>query len=272
MNWSNHLRTELCRRAVDYANESGIPHYASRGGTVLFTPTDSAHGSFQEQSFAAITKDADWGLRLVKPHTQRHALPVEHQATARELDSCNSSDALLMNLFCFPGFSEHSEVAALFGYEPGARPTFGVDGRVPLLMKGLSDSATDATELDMQIGDVIVESKLTEADFVTKPKGSVERYRDFRVVFEIAALPQSADMYHGYQLIRNVLCAAEHRRTFALCCDARRPDLVRAWWQVILAVRDPGVRTSCRLVLWQELAVLAPYPLRKFLSLKYGLP
>jgi hypothetical protein len=177
-----------------------------------------------------------------------------------------------MNLFCFPGFSEQAEVIALLGYQRAVRPAFGVEGRVPLLASSRTNPATDTTELDMLIGDVIVESKLAEGDFVTKPKNHVERYRDLLAVFDTPSLPQSEDSDHGYQLIRNVLCAAEYGRTFILCCDARRPDLVRAWWQVIHAVRDPAIRTRCRLVMWQELAVLAPPPLRTFLSMKYGLP
>jgi hypothetical protein len=123
----------------------------------------------------------------------------------------------------------------------------------------------------MLIGETIVEAKLTEADFVTTPKKHVERYRDFGSIFDTPSLPQTEDSYHGYQLIRNVLCAAEYNRIFVLCCDARRPDLIRAWWQVVHAVCDPTLRTRCRLVLWQELAALAPTPLQAFLSAKYGL-
>ena len=51
------------------------------------------------------------------------------------------------------------------GYEAGeAAPEFGWKGRVPL-----ADGSPDATEIDMKIGRVIVESKLTEADFTRRP-------------------------------------------------------------------------------------------------------
>ena len=67
------------------------------------------------------------------------------------------------------------------GYEAGeAAPEFGWKGRVPL-----ADGSPDATEIDMKIGRVIVESKLTEADFTRRPQDVVTRYRDFDSVFDL---------------------------------------------------------------------------------------
>jgi hypothetical protein len=72
-------------------------------------------------------------------------------------------------------------------------------------------------------------------------------------------------------LIRNVLAAEQHGMRFCLLCDARRPDLIRKWRQVIGAVRGPALRARCSLVLWQELVAIAPAPLQGFLIEKYGL-
>ena len=269
MNWSERLRADLCSRAAVYTAETNIATYCSRGGTVLFEPSHdgSKHGSFADGSYTAIVANPAWNARAGKVHTQRHVLPESRRERAMELDSCNSSDALLMNLFCFPGFSGTSTVANLMGYEAGeAAPEFGWKGRVPL-----ADGSPDATEIDMKIGRVIVESKLTEADFTSRPQNVVTRYRDFDSVFDLPMLPQTETDYRGYQLVRNILCATAHGYVFTLLCDARRPDLIRDWWSVGRAVRDAALRARLRLVLWQELAAEAPEPLGNFLNSKYGL-
>ena len=150
------------------------------------------------------------------------------------------------------GASDNS--ASVMGYEAGeAAPEFGWKGRVPL-----ADGSPDATEIDMKIGRVIVESKLTEADFTRRPQDVVTRYRDFDSVFDLPMLPQTETDYRGYQLVRNILCAAAHGYVFTLVCDARRPDLIRDWRSVGRAVRDAALRARLRLVLWQELAAEAP--------------
>ena len=83
--------------------------------------------------------------------------------------------------------------------------------------------------------------------------------------------PQTETDYRGYQLVRNILCAAAHGYVFTLVCDARRPDLIRDWWSVGRAVRDAELRARLRLVLWQELAAESPEPLGNFLNSKYVL-
>jgi hypothetical protein len=93
-----------------------------------------------------------------------------------ELDSSNSSDALLMNCFCYPGASVR--LARALGAAPiDAIPQFGY--RACIL---LSDGTTDATEVDMLLGDTLVEAKLTERDFTSRPKAHVFRYGAIREV------------------------------------------------------------------------------------------
>jgi len=83
-----------------------------------------------------------------------------------ELDSVNSSDALLMNIFCHPGVVADGAlspaVARLLGVEEASQPCFGINPRVPLRSGRL-----DRTEIDMHLGDLFVEAKLTLA-FVQK--------------------------------------------------------------------------------------------------------
>jgi hypothetical protein len=184
---------------------------------------------------------------------------------AKELDSCNSSDALLMNCFCYPGAATRIFERLLPDFPTGA-PEFGVDGKVPLVGDGL-----DTTELDMRAGKVIFESKLTESDFTERPLEHVKRYRDFAAVFETRSLPQSATAYSGYQLIRNVLAASAHGYHFVLLCDGRRPDLLHEWWHVHGAICTADLRRRCSFLLWQEVAAVCPGPLQSFLQVKYGL-
>jgi hypothetical protein len=200
---------------------------------------------------------------MQKVHPQVRSLPPEKRPGARELDSCNSSDALLMNCFCYPG-AEARVLAALLPAMPYTAPQFGVRGEVALV-----GGRRDSSEIDMQIGLTIFEAKLTERDFTSRPKARVDRYARFTEVFEIAALPQTPDKYHAYQLVRNVLAADQRGWAFYLICDARRPDLLHEWWAVHSAIRDPELRIRCGFMLWQEVVRACPAPLAAFLEQKY---
>ena len=109
-NWAAKLRAELAQRAKRFANAQGVTFYESLGSSpaVLFPadPDRLRHGNFIEKSYTAILANPVWGRRLEKAHSQRRALPEKRRDDARELDSSNSSDALLMNCFCYPGSAE----------------------------------------------------------------------------------------------------------------------------------------------------------------------
>lgn len=276
-NWSNALRADLCARARRYADHARVDFYVSNGrpGVVLFPRSvdGSRHGNFHPTSFAAILTRTDWEARLTKPHTQRaQALPEPYSGTACELDSCTSSDALLMNVMCYPG-AIAGDLATLLEVPAGTRPKFGAPGTVPL-----RDGSVDSTELDMQLGETNVEAKLTEASFTPSPVARVEQYADLYEVFDQAALPLANSKPDGeaeflsYQLIRNVLAVARRPTArFRVLLDARRPYLLREWWVLHGAIRRAELRQRCGFVLWQEVAASAPEPLRDFLVLKYGL-
>jgi len=208
----------------------------------------------------------EWRSRLSKAHTHAKSFPTEYREGAAELDSSMSSDALLMNCFCYPGFV-NAKVATLLGVTPGAVPKFGEKARIKL-----SDGSVDRTELDMQLGKVNVEAKLTEGDFTEKAKAKVKQYADFAKTFETNLLSSVGDSYLHYQLIRNVLAVAPfEEQHFVLVLDARRPDLLRGWWNVHTAIKDASLRARCRFVFWQELAEAAQPKLRNFLKEKYAL-
>jgi hypothetical protein len=171
-----------------------------------------------------------------------------------------------MNIFCHPSVSRDGRVSALLGAEPGALPYFGYKARAPFL-----NGRFDRTEVDLRLGDLLVEAKLTESDFQSAEKGVLLAYRDFSDVFDRQQLPQTDDHYLSYQLLRNVLAAYALQCSFCVLVDARRPDLVDAWYGVMKCVKPVELRVQLRISTWQELAGATPRKLRAFLAAKYGI-
>ncbi len=263
------LRQEICARNLAFAKKHKLAHCLSYGEApvVCYEPDASAHGNFLPATYRAILDNPQWARRLRKVHTSaRTALPRNDRGFWGELDSCNSSDALLMSVFCTPGVFCDGRLCSLLGVESGAAPEFGFKARVPLL-----SGKFDRTEVDMRLGPLLVEAKLTESDFQTREKAIVESYRDFAGVFDRKALPKTKDRYLCYQLIRNVLAAQANDRAFCVLCDARRPDLVQAWYEVLRAVKPVDLRLRCKVLTWQELAAALPRRLQQFLAEKYGI-
>jgi hypothetical protein len=177
-----------------------------------------------------------------------------------------SSDALLMNIFCYPGVTRRREVCRILGLEPGSVPEFGFIPRVPLLSE-----ATERTEIDMKLGNILFESKLTEGDFQIQRAKLVEQYRDLREVFEPRELRRTKRKYVSYQLIRNVLAAHALDLDFCTLLDARRPDLLEDWYGIVRCIRFAGLRAKCKVLTWQELTPSLPAALQRFLGVKYGI-
>jgi hypothetical protein len=308
------LRAELAARNRVWCE--GRLHAESYGGepVIVYEPDGGRHGNFFDAAYAAIAAQPEWMRRFDKVHAQGRSLPkAESGRRWRELDSSMSSDALLMNVFCTPGVAESDAVRALLGVEGDAEPEFGWKARVPL-----ANGRLDRTEVDLRLGNVLAEAKLTETDFQTRAVSIVEGYRDFAEVFDAGLLPQVelresrqrsavefaeeftqewepegdeetarafqaslvaearareafVEGFAGYQLIRNVLAAHATGAQFCVLLDARRPDLLEAWFNVMAAVRSSELRTRLKAVTWQELAALAPAPLAEFLDCKYGI-
>ena len=266
------LRQLIIEAAKRYADSHNLPYYLSLGQTnpvVLFLPSQEPlrHGNFLDASYRAICGNPEWARRLQKAHTQRLALPEERRAEAMELDSCTSSDALLMNVFCYPGVFQHGPLVQLLGLSTAAEPRlgFGFNPGVPR-----RDSGRD-TEVDLKVEDLLIEAKLTETGFTDKRIEVVERYCDFQAVFEPSTLPMLDGQYRHYQLLRNVLAAHHLGFRFRLICDERRDDLIDAVSCIVSAVRDPELRARCGVVTWQEVARCVPEALQSFLLDKYGI-
>jgi hypothetical protein len=224
-----------------------------------------------------------------------------------ELDCANSSDALLMNIFCHPAvFSDghlNTAIANLLGVPTDTQPKFGIHPGVPLRqtrrprtkkttpapktsLRLFHDSAStqtnepeplkDRTEIDLQLDTLFVEAKLTESNFQTASLRLIQRYRDLETVFDIEGLPRrsssaNADTIQGYQLVRNVLAAFASDASFCVLCDARRHDLIEIWYSVLSAVHYSSFAWRLKLLTWQELADALPKDLQNFLDAKYGI-
>lgn len=186
---ANQLRAELILRNRIYARSH--PHIESYGNNpvILYAPEQGRHGNFYTPAYAAIETRPEWMRRFDKIHSQFRSLPKSQHDPARkwrELDSSMSSDALLMNIFCTPGVIESAPLRRMLGIESDAQPVFGWKARVPL-----DNGRVDRTEVDMRWGDLLVEAKLTEADFQCREAVIVESYRDLDLTFDRDSLTRT---------------------------------------------------------------------------------
>jgi hypothetical protein len=265
------LRRELAERACAYARAEKTPHCLSYGEApvVCFSPYDNGlrHGNFLAASYKAIRANDGWKRRLEKVHSLgRRSFPRTERGLWMELDTCTSSDALLMNVFCHPLVTRQGKLAAWLGKDPDSSLIFGYRARVPL-----ANGGADRTEVDLRFGDELIEAKLTEGDFQSAERETLLAYRDFTEVFEWQQLPQRQGRYLSYQLLRNVLAAYALRCSFRLLVDARRPELIDAWYEIMRWVKPVDLRIELRISTWQELLPALPASVQKFLKVKYGI-
>ncbi len=263
------LRHELSLRNRQFATSQGYLYELSDGQfpSVIFGRDDNGrHGNFHPDAYRRICANDRWARRLEKVHTAYKRSRLRSNWQWKELYCCNSSDALLMSIFCHPNVLDQPTVRAVLGVESDVVVEFGFKPRTPL-----HGGKTDNTEIDMKIGELLVEAKLTESDFQCARAGLISRYRDLDEVFDISELPTRDGMQCGYQLIRGALAAYGTGCSFCVLCDARRPDLIESWYRIMRAVRPLELRCRLKLLTWQELASALPEDLQQFLSAKYGI-
>jgi hypothetical protein len=260
---------ELSYRALSLAGSEKLLHEVTDGEipSVIFGKDEMGrHGNFHAASYERICSNSQWARRLQKVHTASKKSRCLANWRWMELDCANSSDALLMNIFCHPGTLLDGRVADLLGVETDAVPEFGFKPRTPL-----HAGKRDSTEIDMRIGNLLVEAELTEGDFQWAKSPMIDRYRDLEELFCRDELPVWNDRHSGYQLIRGTLAAHATGSSFCVMCDARRTDLIEGWYSVMRAVRFAELRCRLKILTWQELAAVLPGELRSFLESKYGI-
>ena len=263
------LRTELSLRALEFAKARRLLHERTDGqipGVLFGVDDEGRHGNFHPLAYEQIRRTPEWLKRFSKVHTAFKRSRVRANWEWKELDCAHSSDALLMSIFCHPQVLTSVRVRTLLGVVSEAVPAFGYKPKTPL-----SNGKYDHTEVDMRLGELLVEAKLTESNFQTAKSDLIFRYRDLETVFLRTELPSRNGMYLHYQLIRAVLAAHAGGCSFCVLCDARRHDLIEAWYEVIRTVRLFDLRCRLKLLTWQELAAALPMELQKFLGAKYGI-
>jgi hypothetical protein len=268
MQWAGALRRELSVRGKQIAVATGSLHELTAAETpsVIFGRSENyRHGNFYPASYRNICANPQWARRLAKVHTGSRRASPRAGWRWRELDCSNSSDALLMSIFCCRRRIANRALCSMLGVPCGLMPQFGFRPQIPL-----RNGKTDRTEIDMKLGDLMVEAKLTEPDFQTASAKMIRRYRDLDEVFDAEELTLS-DVVRSYQLIRGVLAASATGGSFCVLCDARRPDLIEDWYSVMRTVRSCVLRCRLQLLTWQELALVIPASLQEFLALKYGI-
>ena len=122
------------------------------------------HGNFIAASYRRICANKAWSRRLGKSYTASARVPRARDRHRAELECANSSDALLMNIFCYPGVLRRQQFCQLLGIEAGLRPEFGARAYIRMQRDEI-----DRTELDMRLGSLMVEAKLTETGFGRLP-------------------------------------------------------------------------------------------------------
>jgi len=248
------LKQAIRASSIKFAETNNFIFDDSPKSAIIF---DKIEAAFYPESFNAIRENINWYSRLQKPHQK---IPG-----AMEMQSSNSSDALLMSVFCHPRLSSWKGVENVLGFRP-ENPTFGFN---PLIEKQGTNG--DKTEIDMLVGNYFVEAKLTEADFTEKTSVEVEKYKGFNQHFDVSCLSIHNDCYKNYQIIRNLLAAVQHNKQHMLLCDERRPDLVRSYMETVSCLKDQHFRKSCRVVFWQELQQACGKDLSIFLKTRYGI-
>lgn len=224
-NYAAALRQELLQRAEAFVKSQGLDAHVYRSlgkiPTVLFRHFESEgkarHGNFHDESYAAIINQPAWASRLQKAHSGKSRCFLESDAGyAREMDSCTSSDALGMNIFCHPSITANKALAQQFGFDVLPTPDFGIKAKLPLASGGFEPTST---EIDLRFQSsahtVLAECKLTEGDFTSRPRAHVERYAAFTETFNVKRLPQKDGQFLHYQLIRNVLAMRYHNASFS---------------------------------------------------------
>ncbi len=266
---ANALRLEVNARNLARGRRYAHEMTFCASPSVIYQRDESgAHGNFLAASYRRISADMEWSKRLEKSYTASARVPRSGDRWRGELECASSSDALLMNLFCYPRVLCRPGICSLLGVETGLRPEFGVRAGIAMQRDEVDRTRT---ELDMRVGDLTVEAKLTEGGFGTASRARLLRYCAVDEVFEAEELPWVANVLHGYQLVRGVLAAVQEDARFLVLCDGRRPDMTEMWFRVLRAVRSYEVRSRMSLLTWQELASVMPEVVRDFLAEKYGI-
>lgn len=266
--YSKLLRQQLTALAKQYADHTDRKYGYNTGiskapqSAIIF---DRTGDNFSYEAWEAIKNNPYCFSRTQKAHSS-----FDETNPKEEMQSSNSSDALLMNIFCDRFMLKSKGLLKLLKVDDLSKLTFGFQPGVALV-----DNGKDRTEIDLLIQDaekkIFCESKLTEENFVFEKRSKFERYKYFEHVFYTRYLPTDGQYIANYQLVRNILAAYEFNAHFYLFIDMRRPDLAKSFYQTLRCVKDIDLRMLCEIFYWQDIAAVAHRDLQEFLKEKYGI-
>jgi len=249
MNYVNQLRQRLKKNALNLVDVENNMNGETHNSSYVF---DDVFMNFNRKSFNEIKKVDNWEKRLNKRHSY-------FKDGTLEMQSCNSSDALLMNIFCYPKLKDWKGVSDLLEIDFTEDIIFGYDPK-------FENEYNNRTEIDLKIGKVIFEAKLTEQDFTSKSIDIVNKYNNFTTVFDQDFLSIKRGTLDNYQLIRNVLAADKHDFRFILLLDQSRIDLMRSLFSITKAIKDVSLRNKIGYITWQELVDSCGKDLKEYIE------
>ncbi len=254
MNYNKKLKERIKSNAkrvtLENNNFSGI----ERESAYIF---DNIKMNFNRKSFDNINQNNNWRTRLEKRHSH-------FDDGTLEMQSSNSSDALLMNIFCYPKISVWLGPSKLLGVDFNNDIIFGWN---PLFE---NEDTGQKTEIDLKIGNIIFEAKLTESSFTAKDIHTIRKYPGFYEVFDESNLTRGKNnLIKNYQLIRNVLTIYKYGYNFKLLIDEARIDLIHAFYNTINAIKLFELRKRIDFITWQELVKTCGKELKEYIYMKY---
>lgn len=249
---SMRIKKQLLINAENISNESDTITGIKRQSAFIF---DRVSYNFLNKTYLNILDDKGYSNRLEKPHTY-------FKDGTKEMQSSNSSDALLMNIFCYPDMMRWKSLAKLLGIYRIEKPVFGWEADF------INESKGHRTEIDMKIGNHIFEAKLTEPDFTKCSLDKVKGYIDYEKVFDNDKLEKNGYI-EVYQLVRNILTAYKENFTFTLIVDERRTDLLREFIYTRDSIKIDELKNKIKFITWQEISFNIGKELKEYINKKY---
>lgn len=251
MNHSEKLKKKLSKKAVKYCIDNSFTGVLKKSA---FLFDDIGFNFYPKSYYSKVCIDNK--KRLDKVHSQAEDY--------KEMQSSNSSDVLLMNIFCHPDILKWKGVTDLLGVNKNDEIEFGWNPQ----FKNEKDGHN--TEIDMRIGNIIFEAKLTEKDFTAKEFDNVKNYPNNNCI-NLEKLKDIKGNITNYQLIRNLLvlkwCTDVEK--FFLLIDESRTDLIREFYKVKSTIQCDNLTDKFRFLTWQEIGNKVGADLKTFLDVKY---
>ena len=249
MDYSKRLKERILTNALNLCDKKSF-NGIQRESAFLFNDISM---NFHPDTFANIYKNNNYKEKLGKIHA--------NVSSFKEMQSSNSSDALLMNLFAHPKIKEWKSFRDLISIDQSDNIEFG--------WNPVFDNETNhKTEIDMKIENSIFEAKLTEKDFTQKELKVVLTYSNVENIIDLEILTNNNIVYN-YQLIRNLLTAEKYDYKFNLLIDETRTDLIREFYKVKSAIKVKSLLNNFNFLTWQEIANSVGLDLKNYITEKY---